>query len=494
MAFNIAEAFGDALRESAKEQISYIPLEKLDPDPDNFYSLDGLDDLAGNIELIGLQQPLRVRPGTEGRYTVISGHRRRAAIMLIRDSGSSQFAEGVPCIVERGVQSEAMRELRLIYANASTRVMTSAEISKQAERVETLLYQLKEEGVEFPGRMRDHVAEACNVSKTKLARLHAIRNNLIPDLLAYFDDGQLPESTAYELSRMPGDAQEAIAESAKRSKGVSWISGDGARYAMQHAKEYMEARTCKEGEAGCEHHAQRFLQAVRAGYSWQRCSGGCCLKCHDWDTCGYACARCKEKQKKAKEEKTKENAAEKQRAAEREAERQKNIRESRQAQALRVLPLLEKAGLADDAKLPSGYYNGSTPVSLYREQAAGNFDGGHWYDDRLLPTDKDRLIEMAGMLDTSVDYLIGLTDDPRPAEARETVSESDTGPKWETGKPKEISDHDYVVVYGISNQEDPRTSSMKIMRWNGFEFVNAKSHVAQLEGMKIYRWFRLPEV
>ena len=29
--------------------------------------------------------------------------------------------------------------------------------------------------------------------------------------------------------------------------------------------------------------------------------------------------------------------------------------------------------------------------------------------------------------------------------------------------------------------------------WNGLDFVNKQSHVAQLEGMNIYRWVKLPE-
>ena len=169
MAFDITSVLkGVSGPDTGKEQIEYIPVDQIDPDPNNFYSLDGLDELAGNIELIGLQQPIRVRPGEDGRFIVVSGHRRRAAILLIRDGGSEQFRDGVPCIVDRGEESSAMRELRLIYANASTRVMGPAEISKQAERTEMLLYQLKEEGIiEFPGRMRDHVAEACRISKTK---------------------------------------------------------------------------------------------------------------------------------------------------------------------------------------------------------------------------------------------------------------------------------------------------------------------------------------
>lgn len=198
---------------TGQDQITYIDLDLLDPDERNFYSLDGLNELAGNIELLGLQQPLRVRPGEGGRYTIVSGHRRRAACMLIRGGGSDMFAGGVPCIVEYGEASEAMQELRLIYANAATRVMGPAEISRQAERVEALLYELKEkEGIEFPGRMRDHVAQACQVSKSKIARLHAIRNNLTPEMLEKFDAGDLNESVAYRISQEETDVQDALAE------------------------------------------------------------------------------------------------------------------------------------------------------------------------------------------------------------------------------------------------------------------------------------------
>ena len=73
--------------DTGREQIEYIDIGLIDPDPDNFYSLDGIDELAGSIEMLGLQQPLLVRPAPEGRYAVISGHRRRAALMLIREGG-----------------------------------------------------------------------------------------------------------------------------------------------------------------------------------------------------------------------------------------------------------------------------------------------------------------------------------------------------------------------------------------------------------------------
>lgn len=221
--------------DTGKEQIEYIDLDKLDQDENNFYSLDGLDELAANIELIGLQQPLRVRPGSEkGRYIIVSGHRRKAACMMIRDGGSAMFDQGVACIVDRGEASEALRELRLIYANSSTRVMSPAELSKQAERVTQLLYELKEQGMEFPGRMRDHVAEACRVSRTKLARLHAIRKNLIPELLFNFDHGYIGETVAYRISQEDKKTQRALMHD--HGAMLQNLTSDGVERAISRVK------------------------------------------------------------------------------------------------------------------------------------------------------------------------------------------------------------------------------------------------------------------
>ena len=218
MAFDIRDVLGNVSKTNpGQEQIIYIAIDKLDPDPQNFYTLDGIEELADNISLIGLQQPLRIRPGKDGHFIVVSGHRRRAAILLISHGDTENahmFDGGVPCILDEDECSPAMRELRLIYANSATRVMTPAEVSKQAERIEAVLYQLAEEGVEFKGRMRDHVAKACAVSKSKIARLHAIRNNLVPGLLEEFDAGNLNESVAYRMSQEKPALQQELHEKA----------------------------------------------------------------------------------------------------------------------------------------------------------------------------------------------------------------------------------------------------------------------------------------
>lgn len=214
--FDITKLFQEvsALDTGAKagqKKLSYLDISVLHPDPDNFYELSGIEELAANIELFGLQQPVLVRPAEDG-YIIVSGHRRTAAIRQLVEDGREDLRQ-VPCLIEDAPGSPELQKLRLIYANSDTRRMSSAELARQAEEVEALLYALKEQGMEFPGRMRDYVAEACKMSKSKLARLKVIRDSLKPALLREaWETGRLNESCAYEIARRPEMAQDMASQ------------------------------------------------------------------------------------------------------------------------------------------------------------------------------------------------------------------------------------------------------------------------------------------
>ena len=437
MAFDITSVLkGVSGPDAGKEQIEYIPVDQIDPDPTNFYSLDGLDELAGNIELIGLQQPLRVRPGEDGRFIVVSGHRRRAAILMIRDGGSEQFKDGVPCIVDRLEESPAMRELRLIYANASTRVMGPAEISKQAERTEMVLYQLKEEGViEFPGRMRDHVAEACRISKTKLARLHAIRKNLVPELLEEFDAGNLNESVAYRMSQEKPELQMELHEKAGIS--VRGYDINATERAFEQIKNPRPAPSAASNEFQEKWEADR--QRIR------------------------------------------------------------DILEQEDDDFFEMLVDVKDMFLRDLYAV-NNRAEGIERLQTKHGKTHHGGGGGAIWNFTCKPTGltlqrKENTNPITRSWTVVYDLLctIALNDAADDArEGRKMVSGSGHNPAgWSTGEPK--AEGDYVVVYGLPKKEDQRSSSMKIMWWDGLDFVNKQSHVAQLEGMNIYRWVKLPE-
>jgi len=193
-----------------RETSQYIDIDCLVADDRNFYELSGIDALAANIELVGLQQPIRVREiSGEGKYRIVSGHRRRAAIQKLVDEGREDL-RSVHCIVETVECSEAMQELRLIWANKDTREMTSAEKAREAEKAKEVLLRLKDEGFVFEGRLRDHVALLVGESKSKLSRLKVIREKLHPKFLAEWESGKINDSVAYCIAQEDARVQEQL--------------------------------------------------------------------------------------------------------------------------------------------------------------------------------------------------------------------------------------------------------------------------------------------
>ena len=468
MAFDITSVLkGVPGPDTGKEQIEYIPVDQIDPDPNNFYSLEGLDELAGNIELIGLQQPLRVRPGEDGRFIVVSGHRRRAAILLIRDGGNEMFRDGVPCIVDRGEESPAMRELRLIYANASTRVMGPAEISKQAERTEMLLYQLKEEGVvEFPGRKRDHVAEACT----------------------------------YQLSRLPSQAQAGVETCLMTGKKKQLPSAYPIEAVVRNLDAYTKPASCRSHAGGppCTITNVHICRSIWEPY--RDCKnltpntngdGICCRDCNDRNSCSWACQECKDRRKlDAAVENEKAAEREKAEAARKELQ-QKQYRKERQEQAQRIRRLTDELGLIDECPLPSQYsWNKDMTVKEIERIAEGRFGDDHYYNGDLLPTDTSTLVKWAEFLECSTDYLLGRAEDPAPASERKTCPDPDTVRKWGTGDPKDPGL--YVVIAGYPPKEADNNSMRAIKFWDGGGWYNERTHAPF--DLTVYRWYQLPEV
>lgn len=290
MAFNLGDALKNVSNlDTGRKQIVYLPLSSLDADKGNFYELTDLDALADNISLAGLQQPILVRAGEEpGRYTIVSGHRRTAACRKLAEEEPEKWAE-VPCIIETGHVSPALQQLRLIYANANTRQRTSSEISEEAKQVEELLYKLKEEGYEFPGRMRDHVAEAVGASKSKLARLKVIRDNLIPDWAGLWKENKIGESQAYELARIPEEQQQYL---------FSWTPekqrGTLGQYGVAFRADALDAlpdRSCGlTGTGKCDNLERMRMRIVR-GDAWETKCTCCCKGCYNQSNCKYVCTR-----------------------------------------------------------------------------------------------------------------------------------------------------------------------------------------------------------
>ena len=194
------------VKEHTIERISY---SKLDPSEDNFYSMHEIEELKTAIELAGrVLNNLVVTPLEDGKYKILSGHRRHRAVGMLLDEGKTEY-EFLPCSVEQIEDADrAVREPVLLIAANSQREKTAWDKLEEVRRMRDLQRQAKaERGLN--GRVRDLVARSLNISSSRVAKYDSILNNLIPSLMEEIKADNLPISTAYELSKLNTEQQQA---------------------------------------------------------------------------------------------------------------------------------------------------------------------------------------------------------------------------------------------------------------------------------------------
>lgn len=195
-----------------------LNIRDLVPSNNNFYSVENVEELKTSIEIFGVLQNLTVKPLDNGKYEIISGHRRHKACAELVAEGKTEF-EYVPCGI-RSERDEIKEHILLIMTNSTARELTDWEKMKQAEELRKNFEILKKRE-NLPGRVRDLVAEALNTSSTQIARLNAIENNLSDDFKDEFKEGKIGTSAAYELSGMSEEQQTAAFVEYKEKGSVS---------------------------------------------------------------------------------------------------------------------------------------------------------------------------------------------------------------------------------------------------------------------------------
>lgn len=177
----------------------------------NHYSMNGLEKLAGNILADGeLQEPL-VLGRVEGKYRLLSGHRRMAAARLLIEDGHEEFRK-LPCRYKD--MSEIWFRLQLILGNADNREKTDYDKMNEAQELKEILQQARTEGtlkIEKGKRLRDYVAAVLGESSGKIGQLDAISSNATEEVKEQMAAGRLGITAAYETSRLPEEQQNEVA-------------------------------------------------------------------------------------------------------------------------------------------------------------------------------------------------------------------------------------------------------------------------------------------
>lgn len=217
----------NAENQQKNSQIIYLDIDKIESNPQNFYGLRNIDELAGLIAVSHLIEPLTVTKISEGRYKLISGHRRRAAVQKLLEEGIYTDRK-LPCIVrtreklaieqENGetieFDEDAVEMLNLIVSNRGQReertIDEKIQEVKHLEGFAKAIYHQKNLGER--GRFVNFFAEEIlNISKSQLLRINSLEK-LTENVRQAIDDKKISETAAVEMSGMTEEKQEECLE------------------------------------------------------------------------------------------------------------------------------------------------------------------------------------------------------------------------------------------------------------------------------------------
>ena len=197
-------------RDDAKlKKIHEIPLEEIDEFPDHpFKVLDDEDmmNLAESVREQGIITPATLRKKEDGRYEILSGHRRKRACELAGlDTLRSEVVEmDRDAAVIFMVDSNLQRTMILPSEKAFSYKMRLEAMKRQGKRTDLTSDPLGP-------KLRTNVQLANEVSESATQIKRYIRlTELIPELLEKVDKGEIALRPAVDISYLPEDIQRSL--------------------------------------------------------------------------------------------------------------------------------------------------------------------------------------------------------------------------------------------------------------------------------------------
>ena len=306
----------------------------------NFYSVKDIEELAGDILLSGLKQNLELvyAPCEKGEYRIVAGERRWEALKYLVSKGYKDFELATSKLTTP--QDDDEEQVEIIIANAY-RTKTISDMIEEETRLKASLERMKAavkkiKGYDLQsGRLRDVISSMLHMSKTKIAQIEAVNNNLIPEWREELKKERLTFSAAYELSGMTEDEQrEALGKFAETGE-----------LTHKEVKDMKEAKAAGQqvSESDTAENSMNPPEA-RAGddYETPHPEGitSICYSCTEYETCNVktgTCTSCDQYNNRAEAYKTDEQRySEEQDAIDRETK--KKLREMEQEEKMQSLP------------------------------------------------------------------------------------------------------------------------------------------------------------
>ena len=201
------------IRDEAKlAKIRDIPIDLIDDFPDHPYKVRDDEDMMQLVESIkerGVITPATVRQKEDGRYELISGHRRKRASELAG-------LEMLRCEVVELDRDEAT--ILMVESNLQRSVILPSEkafaYKMRLDAMKRKAGRPSKENVSPVGtnlRTDEIIAQETGDSRNQIHRYIRL-TNLVPELLEIVDDGRMRLRPAVELSYLNEDCQRDLVE------------------------------------------------------------------------------------------------------------------------------------------------------------------------------------------------------------------------------------------------------------------------------------------
>lgn len=197
--------------EERLSKIRDIPLELIDDFPDHPFKVRDDEDMQQLVESIkerGVITPATVRQKEDGRYELVSGHRRKRASELA--SFETLRCEVVDLNRDEAtilmVESNFQRSQILPSEKAFAYKMRLDAMKRQAGR--PTKNNLVPVGQNYS---REELAAQSGESQTQIQRYVRL-TNLVPELLEFVDEGRIKMRPAVELSYLDEDCQRDVVD------------------------------------------------------------------------------------------------------------------------------------------------------------------------------------------------------------------------------------------------------------------------------------------
>ena len=188
--------------ENRLPKIYDIPLTEIDDFPNHPFKVrmdEDMDQLVESVKSRGIITPITLRQKEDGRYEIVSGHRRKKACELAGlEAVPAEIKEltGDEAIILM-VESNLQRSVILPSEKAFSYKMRMEALSRQGQRTDLTCGPVghKSDGT----KSRDIIAESTNDSARQVSRYIRL-TELIPEILDKVDEGRIALRPAVELS------------------------------------------------------------------------------------------------------------------------------------------------------------------------------------------------------------------------------------------------------------------------------------------------------